>query len=133
MPDSLTQPRPQARRGRKAGSPRVPQDAGSVLAPYEVRDRDDVLSYLAENPDLLPVLADAPDRIRGVFGASAHIAVEIMRYFDGLPGNRDMWIKIPVPPDVDEAIARLHVLDSTWTVHLPRPLRNKVNVDVEFR
>src|SRR5438876_9770009 len=119
MPGSLTQPRLQVRRGRKAGSPRGPEDAGSILAPYELRDRDDVLSYLTENPDLLPVLADAPERIRGVFGASAVIALEITRYFDGPPGNRDLWIKIPVPPDIDEALAKLHMLDSTWTVHLP--------------
>src|SRR5690349_12582992 len=38
---------------------------------YTIRDREEVLSFLEEHPFLLPVLLEAPERIKPYFGEAA--------------------------------------------------------------
>jgi hypothetical protein len=86
-----------------------------------------------EHPELETFLADAPARIRQVFGPDIPLALEIAYDYEGPPGNRELWVMVSCPPDVDFAIDRLHTLDREWLVHLPRSLRGIANIDTEFR
>jgi hypothetical protein len=99
---------------------------------FTVREEDRVRRYISANPELIPVLQEAPERIRQAFGQAAPLALETSIAPEGLPEHEELWIMVGCRPDVDEALRNLRLIDSSWLVNLPMHFRGKVNVDTEF-
>lgn len=112
----------------------VPQQwVERVLSRYEREDHDVVDRFVSEHPELLGLLAEAPERIDEIFGPGTPVTLRISH--DDEPGatdERQLHLLIHTNASVDEALALMNQLDDTWWLrHAPR-VHGSLVIDVFF-
>src|SRR5438270_657534 len=114
MPNSITlRQKPGRSSGKKNRAERrsIP-DRESVLAPFAVRGSRDVQSYLAANPDVIPLLREAPGRLSEHFGPIPKISLEMFVDPEGSAENKQLWVVVRCTDDPDEALRMLRKIDA---------------------
>ena len=89
-------------------------------------------AYLAEDPDLVPVLLAAIEPIKELFGASTHctIAVEYDPEDDDPPPH--VFVTIRSPRSDDEVEQALETFDETWWWDHARGTGDRLTFDVRL-
>jgi hypothetical protein len=100
---------PQRDDDRQSGTPGADPDWHAL---YEIENPADVDAYVAEHPSVIPILGEAPDEIRAVFGSDARPRLRLG--WD--PEEGDCWlsVKIPVDDAGPSALPLLDALDERW-------------------
>lgn len=97
---------------------------------YTFRGRTEVLQFLAKYPFLVPVLLEAPEKIRQYFPDS-----ELFLEVEQDPQVID-WImlvlSILMKLDPDDAVDRLNQLDWNWGLHNSYQVRSKFFTTLEY-
>lgn len=93
-------------------------------------DWNDLFRYVSRHREVLPVLFEAPGKIRATFGD----AEPMLELVAGLEEDwEQLFIVIPIDEPGPMAIARLNVLDKTWFAGAAKRAQFAVNVTVERR
>jgi hypothetical protein len=87
-----------------------------------------LFSYVSKHWEALPILLDAPDVIREVFGDVRPILDFVN---DPEEGWEELFIVIPVREPAPKALERLERLDSVWFTDAARGAKFALNVTVE--
>jgi len=97
---------------------------------FALRETDwsSLFSYVSKHWEALPILLEAPEVIRGVFGDVRPILDLVS---DPEEGWEELFIVIPVREPAVKALERLERLDSIWFAHAVRRAKFSVNVTVE--
>lgn len=97
---------------------------------YTFRGRTEVLQFLEQYPFLVPVLLEAPEKIRHYFPDSqlfleVSIDPEIIDYVQ-------LVLSILMKLDPDEAVDRLHQLDKDWSWGLSHQVHQQFFTTLEY-
>lgn len=71
----------------------APAGGADWRAHYAIEDQDAVEAYLARHPTLQPILAEAPDEIRAVFGTDEPPRLRMVSD----PDEGDTWLFVGIP------------------------------------
>lgn len=97
---------------------------------FVLRDADwgSLYSYLIGHGEVIPVLLEAPDAIRRVFG-------EVRPMLDLIEEPEEEWTQlflvVPSREPVPQALERLRRLDHAWFADAARRARFAINVTIE--
>lgn len=97
---------------------------------YTFRGRTEVLQFLGKYPDLVPVLLEAPGKIRQYFPAS-QLFLELERDPEVIDYLR-LVLAILMKLNPDDAVDRLNQLDQNWELHTSNQLRSKFFTTLEY-
>ncbi len=107
-----------------------PADIETLEQFYTFRERTEVLEFLDKHPFLVPVLLEAPEKIRHYFPDS-QLFLEV--FID--PESID-WVQlilsILMKLDPHEAVARLNKLDCDWGLHNSYDVRSNFFTTLEY-
>lgn len=97
---------------------------------FALRETDwsSLFSYVSKHREALPILLEAPEAIREVFGDVRPI-LDLVN--DPEEGWEELFIVIPVREAAPKALERLERLDSIWFAYAVRRAKFSVNVTVE--
>ncbi len=102
-----------------------------VQASYTFSDADAVARFLGDNASLIPVLLAAPQAIADHFEGNPPLALEcVSDPGDMGPDHLRLLILTALP--VNDALDRLHQLDTDWLYRVLPSTHQKLIVDVEF-
>jgi hypothetical protein len=90
-----------------------------------------IFSFLAGHLEVLPILLEAPEQVRRIFGNQARLRIECVSDPE-VPGSNELFCYIGVDISAKEASIRLRQLDTEWFLsHIPK-VNGLLNFDVEF-
>lgn len=98
---------------------------------YELRDREEVVGFVEEHPELKGMLAEAQTRIPEHFGNDTAMALEVATDIDS-ENAKELLLLIPVELSVDDAMARMSRLDEDWWLDGSVRAKGLMNVDIEY-
>lgn len=109
----------------------IPQaDITQLEQLYTFRGRTEVLQFLEQYPFLVPVLLEAPEKIRHYFPDS-QLFLEVVPDAEIID-----WVllvlSILMKLDPDEAVDRLNQMDMEWWVHTSYEVRKNVCTLLEY-
>jgi hypothetical protein len=99
---------------------------------YVFRGYWQVRRFLEAEPYLVPLLFEAYDEIRRLFGQNTGLALELTYDPDGGPESGELFALVQTSESVEEALAKLQRLDTEWWLATSRQARGKMNIDVEL-
>lgn len=104
--------------------------AETVGAQFTLRDADwgSLFAYIVKHWDVLPVLVEAQEAIRAVFGEVRPILDLVT---DPEEGWEELFVVVPVRDPVPRALERLKQLDSAWFARATRRAGFAINVTIE--
>lgn len=108
------------------------RDSPDLEALYEFREPAEVASYLAANPDLLPLLVEAAAKLREAIPGGRHLVLYVLQdpECESDPGELFAIIQTPLDPDIVQPA--MHRLIRQWLIHARRPAIGRFNVAVEY-
>lgn len=107
-----------------------PSDIETLERLYTLRDKPEIVQFINQHPFLLPVLLEAPDKIRIHFPDSP-----LFLQVDRDPENSndvDLVVSILIDLDPDDAVYRLNQLDKDSRVDLPYEVRKLFITTLEY-
>ncbi|WP_250125351.1 hypothetical protein [Chroococcidiopsis sp. CCMEE 29] len=109
----------------------IPQaEVESLEQFYTFRGRNEVLQFLDRHPFLVPVLLEAPEKIRHYFPDS-QLFLEVERDPEIIDYVK-LVLSILMKLDPNEAVARLNQLDWNWGLHNSYEVRSKFFTTLEY-
>lgn len=105
-------------------------DIEALEQAYTFRGKDEIWQFLAKYPFLVPVLLEAPDKIRNYFPDSqlfleVDIDAEVIDWMK-------LVLSICMKLDPDEATKRENQLDKQWWLDQPYEVRSKMFTTLEY-
>lgn len=98
---------------------------------YTLRERSDVLKFLDNHPFLVPILLQAPDKIRDYFPDNSLILDMAIDPESSSPDDDKLVLLIATDIDADESVDRLWELDNAWWLNAARRSQHKMFIDWE--
>lgn len=109
----------------------IPQaDIEALEQLYTFRGRTEVLQFLEQYPFLVPVLLEAPEKIRHYFPDS-QLFLEVVPDAE-IIGWVLLVLSILINLDPYDAVDRLNQMDMNWWVHTPYEVRKNVCTLLEY-
>ncbi|MEH2280962.1 MAG: hypothetical protein V7K90_06400 [Nostoc sp.] len=107
-----------------------PADIETLEQLYTFRERTEVLEFLDKHPFLIPVLLEAPEKIRHYFPDS-------QLFLEVVPDRETIdWVQlilsILMKLDPHEAVARLHQFDDNWSRGLSHQVHQQFFTTLEY-
>lgn len=93
-----------------------------------MQDREEIVAYLRGNPDLIPVLQEAPDRIRESFPSSG---LSIAMFTDPESELTELAVVIHYDGEPESTTERLLEFSRKWWGKVARPLAGRMMVCLE--
>ena len=98
---------------------------------YILRNRSEVLKFIEQSPFLIPVLLEAPDKIRDYFpGDSLILDIAIDPESSSIDDDK-LVLLIATDIDADESVDRLWELDKAWWLNASRRSQHKMFTNLE--
>ncbi|NER33007.1 MAG: hypothetical protein F6J93_02825 [Oscillatoria sp. SIO1A7] len=100
---------------------------------YNLREREEVLQFIARYPFLVPLLLEAPDKIRHYFPDTPLIlAVDIDP--ETVAGSEDgeLVLLIPSSIDPDESVDLLLQMDADWWGNVEARAKDKMFINLGY-
>ncbi|MEB3179946.1 MAG: hypothetical protein VKL59_13045 [Nostocaceae cyanobacterium] len=107
-----------------------PADIETLEQLYRLRSRSEVLEFINKYPFLLPVLLEAPEKIRQYFPDS-QLFLEVDTDAE-IPDWVHLVLSILMNLEPDEAVDRLHELDKDWFRGLPYQVHQQFFTTLEY-
>lgn len=114
-----------------SGEVRATIDA--LEGPFVLRQADEVQAYLADNPDLLPLLMEASSKIPEFLPPDGPIVLEILWDPEDEDDGGELFAVVPTDLGWEEVRPRMDRLLRDWLIEAGRFTAGRFNVDVEFR
>lgn len=109
----------------------IPQaDIEALKRSYTFREQDEVVQFLAQYPFLIPVLLEAPEKIRHYFPDS-QLFLEVVPDAEVIDWVQ-LVLSIQMKLDPYEATAREKQLDQDWWLGVPHEVRQQVCTLLEY-
>ena len=121
---------PQRGEDREVGTPGAESDWRAL---YKIENPTEVDAYVAEHPNVVPVLERAPDEIARQFGADAGLILRCVVDPDDEPPSDYLSLGIQTKLDDDEAYVRRDQLDDAWWNDALRDVPGDLTIDIERR
>jgi hypothetical protein len=97
---------------------------------YEYRNQNDVAHYLQSYPGLNDFLEESYYHVRKYFGATAKLALEVIREPEAQYKQLMVYINTSLP--VDEALNRLDRFDNQWFLDHINQIGHLINFNLEI-
>jgi hypothetical protein len=97
---------------------------------YQIQDLPEVLEFIAQYPELVPVLQEAPAQI-GVYFPNQSLSLEV----DYDPEIKDLVylvISILTAGEAEEVLEQLHRLDHAWALPLPLNVKQRLMITLGY-
>jgi hypothetical protein len=104
---------------------KVHSDAEQLEKYYTFRDKERVLAFIEQNPNLLGLLFTAPAQISRFF-PSANLFLEVVQDVE-IPAVVKLWIFIATEYRGEAGISKLELLDDTWWLEASK---NNDNIEI---
>ncbi|MDB9513808.1 hypothetical protein PN499_21660 [Kamptonema animale CS-326] len=98
---------------------------------YTLRERSEGLKFLDNHPFLVPVLLQAPDKIRDYFPDNLLILDMAIDPESSSPDDDKLVLLIATDIDADDSVDRLWELDNAWWLNAGRRSQHKMFIDLE--
>lgn len=99
---------------------------------YDLRDRPQVMTFVACNLSLVPLLQQIPEQVKKHFGGLARLSLEVVVDQEE-KNDKELVAFICTGLSPDEAFARLRAFDRDWWLGALVDARGKLLVHVEFK
>ena|SRR5687768_15107709 len=97
---------------------------------YEIENPAEVDAYVAAHPFLVPLLSNAPERIRRYFGPHRGLALEAPVFADD--GTQHLYLLVRTADPLKDVMASRDRLDEHWWLDAMIEARARMTIDVEF-
>ena len=97
---------------------------------FELRDETSIWDYLRQYPFLCPLLLEAREQVRRIFGAETSPALEVS--VDPNDWSRQLFIVVPTRLDAKAALAFFDKLDKEWWLEASERADFRMNFKPEF-
>jgi hypothetical protein len=105
---------------------------GELERLYEFRDEAAVKDFLKHNPDVLPVLAEAPNVIhQAEFFPNAQLFLEVEES-EYVEGKYQLLLYIATNNNPAAAFEKLQSFDQTWWIDNLDRTKNKLSIHLEY-
>jgi len=98
---------------------------------YTLRNRLEVLKFIEESPFLIPVLLEAPDKIRDYFPGDSLILDLAIDPESSSTDDDKLVLLIATDIDADESVDRLWELDKAWWLNASQRSQHKMFTNLE--
>ena len=95
-------------------------------------DRTDVVAYLREHPDLLPILARIKKRLEPPLATSMPLRLQLVSDPEWEDDPPRLWVLIPTTLDVDPAIDALDEVVRTWWLEDFKRYGDRLNMALDY-
>ncbi len=99
---------------------------------YDLRDRLEVMEFVASNLFLLPLLQQIPEQTKKYFGEPTHLSLEVIIDHEE-KSDKELVAFICTSLSPDDAFVRLRSFDRDWWLARLADTRGKLSVHVELR
>lgn len=99
---------------------------------YDLRDRLEVMGFVASNLFLLPLLQQIPEQTKKYFGEPTQLSLEVIIDHEE-KNDKELVAFICTSLSPDEAFVKLKTFDRDWWLGILPEARGKLLVDVEFK
>lgn len=120
--------------GKKSAAPRLGIDQTEIEQIeklYTLRERSEVLKFLDNHPFLVPVLLEAPEKIRDYFPGDSLILDMAIDPESSSPEDDRLVLLIATDIEADESVDRLWELDNAWWLNAAQRSQHKMFIDLE--
>ncbi len=97
---------------------------------YTLRGREEILSFIEQNFFLVPLLLEAPDKIKEYFG-KVPLVLEVVADVEVI-GDIRLLIYIITELEPEAAVDKLSEFDFGWWLDASVPNQEKLEIDVDF-
>lgn len=97
---------------------------------FDLRDEASVWDYLRQYPFLCPLLLEAREQVRRIFGAATRPALEVS--VDPEDWSRQLFIVVPTQLNAKAALALFDQLDEEWWLEASERADFRMNFVPEF-
>jgi len=98
---------------------------------YDLRDRSQVMTFVACNLFLIPLLQQIPEKIEEYFGERSHLFLEVITDQEE-ENDKELVVFIRISLSPSEAFVKLKTFDRDWWLDVLAYTRGKLLVHVEF-
>jgi hypothetical protein len=102
-----------------------------VRSQYKFRQDSAVRAFVAAHSFLVPILLEAPEQIRRVFGDTVQLELQIESEPDAESDTEELFLLILSSGDFNESRQKLRELDRRWWLAASSPACCRMNIDVE--
>jgi hypothetical protein len=99
---------------------------------YDLRDRLEVMEFVASNLFLLPLLQQIPEQTKKYFGEPTHLSLEVVVDHEER-NDKELVAFICTSLSPDDAFVRLRSFDRDWWLARLADTRGKLSVHVELQ
>jgi len=99
---------------------------------YDLRDRLEVMEFVASNLFLLPLLQQIPEQTKKYFGEPTHLSLEVVVDHEE-KNDKELVAFICTSLSPDDAFVRLRSFDRDWWLARLADTRGKLSVHVELQ
>lgn len=100
---------------------------------YEFREPGEVRAFLAEHPDLLPLVVEAAAKIPEFLPSDLGIALDVVWEPEDEDDGGELFALVPTELAPEDVRSRLALLDREWLIEAGRFAAGRFNVNVEYR
>jgi len=90
-----------------------------------------LLAFLLRHKFLIPILSQAPEHIRDIFGYGTKLSLDLDRDPEGK--FEELFVVVKTMGSTEEAIDLLGKLDEAWFLKVLPKTRNQLNITVEIQ
>ncbi len=108
------------------------REMGTLESLYDLRDRPQVMAFVACNLFLVPLLQQIPEQVEKHFGGPARLSLEVVVDQEE-KNDKELVAFVCTGLSPDEAFARLRAFDRGWWLGALVDARGKLLVHVEFQ
>jgi len=90
-----------------------------------------LLAFLLRHKFLIPILSEAPEHIRDIFGYETKLSLDLDRDPEGK--FEELFVVVKTMGSTEEAIDLLGKLDEVWFLKVLPKTRNQLNITIEIQ
>lgn len=108
-------------------------EIGTIFNTFSITEEQilPLLAFLLRHKFLIPILSEAPEHIRNIFGYKIKLSLDLDRDPEG--EFEELFVVIRTMRPAEEAIDLLGKLDEVWFLKVLPKTRNQLNITVEIR
>ena len=112
---------------------RHPSIEETIDGGFVTEDRTEVIEYLRENADLLPVLATIKDRLGPPLLAPQPLVLDLTYDPEWEDDPPRLFVRIPTTLDVDPALDAMDEIIRDWWIDEFRRFGDRLNLTLDYR
>ncbi|MCX5990998.1 MAG: hypothetical protein NTZ04_01490 [Chloroflexi bacterium] len=107
-------------------------EMATLESPYDLRDRSEVMTFVACNLFLISLLQQIPEQVKRYFGKSTRLSLEVIIDQEE-KSDKELIVFICTDLSPNEAFVKLRAFDHDWWLGVMADARGKLSVHVEFQ